>query len=87
MTEQKLIFTCAYPDCGKETTVIVKVSRPLAMQSKSVPIVCYCEHCNRPNRLPVPDNVNVYPFILGKDKGFLGCTPEGIPRLQGEKEL
>ena len=85
MAEKELTFTCW--NCQKETTVIVTVTRPLATRSKSVAKVYYCEHCNRANKVPVPDNVDVYVFILGRDKGFLGYTPSGIPILQGEKEL
>src|SRR2546421_5245552 len=65
MTEKELRFTCAYTDCGKETTVIARVSKPLAAQSKSVRRVYYCEHCNRANKIEVPDNVDVHVFILG----------------------
>jgi hypothetical protein len=87
MAEKELRFTCAYTDCGKETMVIVKVAKPLPMQSKSVTRVYYCEHCDRPNRILVPDNVDVHVFVLGKDKGFLRYTSEGVPLLQGEKDL
>ena len=86
MAEKELRFICAYTDCGKETTVIAKVSKALPTQSKGVTRVYYCEHCNRPNKIEVPDNVDVYVFILGRDKGFLRYTSEGIPLLQGEKE-
>jgi len=87
MTEKELRFTCAYTDCGKETTVIAKVSKPLAAHSKSVRRVYYCEHCNRANKIEVPDNVDVHVFILGRDKGFLRYVSDGIPLIQGEKEL
>ncbi len=87
MTEKELRFTCAYTDCGKETTVIVEVAKPLATQSKGVMRVYYCEHCNRANRIPVPDNIDVHVFILGRDKGFLRYTSDGVPLIQGEKDL
>lgn len=83
MNEKEIKFTCAY--CGQDTTIIVKVAKPLATSSKPVPVPRYCEHCNKPNRVPIPDNIDVHVFILGKDQGFLGYTPEGIPHLQGEK--
>ena len=83
MTEKKLAFMCVY--CGLETTVIVKVSKPLATQSKSVPLPHYCAHCNRANKVPVPDNVDVQRLILGRDKEVLGYTSDGIPIVQGEK--
>jgi len=85
MTEKKLAFKCAY--CGQDNSIIVKIVKPLATQSKPVPVPHYCEHCNKPNKVPVPDNLNVHVFILGRDKGFLGYTPEGIPHLQGEKYI
>ena len=83
MAEKELKFTCW--NCQKETTVIVTVTTQLAKQSKPVPVVRYCEHCNRPNKLPVPDNIDVHVFILGRDEGFLRYTPQGTPVLQGEK--
>lgn len=82
--QRQLIFRCAY--CGEKTTVIVNVPRQTAMHSKKISVVHYCEHCNRSNKLEVPDNVDVHVFILGKDKDFLGSS-EGIPILQGEKDL
>ncbi len=82
--QRQLIFRCAY--CGKKTTVIVNVSGQMAAQSKKISVVQYCEHCDRANKLEVPDNVDVHVFILGRDKDFLGYS-EGIPILQGEKDL
>ena len=85
MAEKELRFICAY--CGKETTVIVKVSKSIPTKSKSTTRVYYCEHCNRANKIEVPDNVDVRAFILGRDKGFLRYTDDDIPLLQGEKDL
>jgi len=85
MAEKELRFTCW--NCQKETTVIVTISKPLATQSHSVLVPQYCEHCNQANKIPVPDNVGVHVFILGRDKGFLRYTSSGIPLLQGEKNL
>jgi hypothetical protein len=85
MAEKVLRFTCW--NCQRETTVIVTITKPLATGSKRVPTHHFCEHCNRANKIPVPDNVDVHVFILGRDKGFLGYTSAGIPRLQGEKDL
>ena len=85
MNEKELTFTCAY--CGLDNTIIVKIAKPMATQSKPVPVPHYCEHCNKPNKVPIPDNLDVHVFILGKDKGFLGYTSEDVPRLQGEKYL
>jgi len=31
MVEKELRFMCAYTDCGKETTVIVKIAKPLTL--------------------------------------------------------
>jgi transcription elongation factor Elf1 len=82
--QRQLIFRCVH--CGEKTTIIVNLSRQMATQSKKISVVQYCEHCNRANKLEVPDNVDVHVFILGRDKGFLGSS-EGIPILQGEKDL
>jgi hypothetical protein len=87
MTEKELSFVCAYTDCAKETTVIVKVSKSLPTQSKSLTKLYYCGHCNRVNRVPVPDNIDVHEFRLGRDKGFLRYTGDSIPLLQGEKDV
>lgn len=87
MAEKELRFVCAYTDCGKETTVIVEVSKPIPMHPKDVTRVYYCEHCNRANKIAVPDNIDVHVFILGRDQGFLHYTDDDIPLLQGEKDL
>lgn len=84
MAEKELTFICW--NCQKETAVIVTAAKPMATQSKKISVVRYCEHCNHPNKLEVPDNVDVHEFILGKDKDFLGYS-EGVPLLQGEKDL
>ncbi len=85
MAEKELTFTCW--NCQKETTVIVTVTKPLATRSQRVSALHYCEHCNRANKISVPDNVDVHVFILGRDKGFLRYSSNGIPILQGEKDL
>jgi hypothetical protein len=87
MVEKEQRFICAYTDCGKETTVIAKVSKPPTTQRKGTTRVYYCEHCNRANKLEVPDNIDMHAFILGRDEGFLRYTSDGIPLLQGEREL
>jgi hypothetical protein len=87
MTEKELRFTCAYSDCGEETTVIVQIAKPLPVQRKGVTRVYYCEHCNRANKILVPDNIDIHVFVLGRDKGFLGYTSDDIPLLQGEEDV
>ena len=84
MPERQLILRCIY--CGFDTTLVVKVSQQAATPGKKISVVRYCAHCNRPNRIEVPENVDVHVFILGRDKGFLG-NRQDIPILQGEKEL
>lgn len=86
MTEKELRFICVYPDCRKETTVIVEVAKPLASRSKGIAKVYPCEHCNRDNKILVPDNLDKHEFILGRDRGFLRYTDDDIPLLQGEKD-
>ena len=83
MAEKKLRFLCF--NCQKETTVIVEVSKPLPTQSKGVTRVYYCSCCNLPNKITVPDNIDVHVFVLGRDQGFLRYTSDGIPLLQGDE--
>ncbi|MBA2392636.1 MAG: hypothetical protein H0V70_07800 [Ktedonobacteraceae bacterium] len=82
--QRQLIFRCF--NCHKDTMIMVNVPRQLAMHRKKVAVVHYCEHCNRPNKLEVGDNIDVHEFILGQDKELLGYQ-EGIPILQGEQAL
>ena len=84
MPQRKFIFRCAY--CNQDTTQIVNMPKPLAAQGKKVTVMHYCAHCNRPNKLELPDNWDVHVFILGKDEGLLGYREE-TPILQGKKEL
>jgi hypothetical protein len=47
-------FICAY--CAKTTTQIVSAEKPAP---EDVIKVCYCEHCNRANKVPIDcDTVN-----------------------------
>jgi len=81
---KKFIFRCAY--CQQDTSSSMNMPKPLAAQSKKVTVVRYCEQCNRPNKLELPDNWDVHVFILGKDEGLLGYRDE-TPILQGKKDL
>jgi hypothetical protein len=84
--QQELGFMCY--NCGKETTVIVDVSRPLSSaQGKGVTKAYYCQYCNHANKIEVPYNLGGSTLILGRDRGFLRYTSDGIPLLQGEKGL
>jgi hypothetical protein len=83
-TEKEIRFICAY--CTLETTVSVSISEPLPTHRKSVSILCYCQYCEQPNKLQIPDNLDVQRFILDKERGFQGYTSDGIPLLQGEKD-
>jgi hypothetical protein len=87
MSEKELSFICAYTDCSKETTVIVKLPKSIPTKNKSMAKVYYCEHCNSANKVLLPDNPDVHRFILGSDKGFLRYTGDGILLLQREREL
>ncbi len=85
MTKKLVSFTCW--DCQREITVRVTVERPLATQSQDIPHKYPCRYCGKSNKVYVPDNIDVYEFILGRDKGFLGYTPSGTPILQGEEDV
>jgi hypothetical protein len=86
MTEQQtIIMRCGY--CQKETKLLVKTVSTTATQSQPSSVVRYCVHCNRPNKLELPDNLDVHVFILGQDHGFLGYQgKQHLPILQGEPE-
>lgn len=55
--EKELTFICAY--CGQDDTIIVKVVKPMATRHKPVPVPHYCEHCSKPNKVPLPDTLDV----------------------------
>ncbi len=84
MTKKPVRFICW--NCQREVTIIVSVVRPLATQSQGVPHAYPCL-CGKFNKVQVPDNIDVHEFTLGRDKGFLGYTPSGIPILQGEEDV
>jgi len=84
MTEKDLIFNCF--NCRKETAIVVNVPKHSAARSKTTTIVRYCEHCDTPNKLTLPDNWDVHVFILGRDKEFLGYRDD-VPIIQGEKDI
>ena len=83
MTDKRLIFLCAYNDCGQETKIRVHVATTTG-QKRSIQVTEYCEHCHRPNILNVPSTWDFSPLVLGDDDDFLGYS-EGIPVLRGKR--
>lgn len=87
MAEQQriIIMRCVY--CQKETKFVVKVAGSQVIHSNTVRVVRYCAHCNRPNGLNLPDNLDIHVFILGQDRSFLGYKgSQNLPVLQGEQD-
>lgn len=82
--EKELRFICDY--CKEKTTIVVQIEKVLPTQRQEIIRVYYCTHCKQPNKVPVPDNLAVHRFILGRDKGFLGYTDDDVPLIQGEKD-
>ena len=83
--QRQLIMRCWH--CQKETKLLVRVTGSHATQSQPVHVIRYCASCNRPNRLELPDNLDVHVFILGRDRTFLGYQgSQSIPIVQGEQD-
>jgi hypothetical protein len=83
MADKLFKLRCTY--CSGETKIIIEV--PPAMRGKKrkkIQITRYCEHCNKPNLIVVPETWDERNPVLGDDDGFLGYS-EGIPILEGEK--
>lgn len=83
-SEVELILRCVF--CGYDTRLVVKLASTRSMTGKSIQVVRYCEHCNRPNKLEVRDTIDVHPLILGQDAGVVSYH-NNIPVIQGEKVL
>ncbi len=88
MPDKTFLLRCAYTDCGKETKIILEppsASRR-GKREKKIQLTRYCEHCNRPNIINVPDSWDPSPSrpVLGDDKWIVD-THDGIPVIQGEK--
>lgn len=83
--QRQIMMRCVH--CQQETRVMVRVSGSQAAQSKPVHVVRYCASCHRPNRLELPDHLDIHVFILGRDRGFLGYQGgQQLPVLQGEQD-
>jgi hypothetical protein len=88
MGERTFVLCCGYSDCGKETKIILAAaasSRGRGKQEK-IQLTRYCEHCNRPNIINVPESWDPNPsrFVYGDDKWVVGSR-DGVPVIQGEK--
>ncbi len=83
--EKIFLLHCAYSDCGKETRIIIIVpARRSRQKEKKIQLVRYCEHCNRPNIINVPESWDFSSPVLGDDNPVLRWNG-GIPVIQGEK--
>lgn len=81
MADRRIKFRCAYTDCGQTTQLVVDIpvgSRPSDKKEKLV----YCEHCNRPNLISVPQTWDRSSPVLSD--GVVGHN-DSIPVVQGRK--
>ena len=83
-SDVELFFRCVY--CGYDTRMVVKLAPARSTSGNTIQIVRYCEHCNRPNKLEVRDNLDVHPMILGHDPDVVD-SQQGMPVIQGKKML
>jgi hypothetical protein len=86
MEEKTFLLRCGYSDCGKETKIILKAARKKGKQEKKIQLTRYCEHCNRPNIINVPESWDPRPsrLVYGDDKWIVDYNND-IPVIQGEK--
>ncbi len=80
MSDKLFKLHCTY--CSRETKIIIEVPPTRGKKRKQIQITRYCEHCNKPNLITVPETWDERSPVLGD--GFLGYS-EGIPILQGEQ--
>jgi hypothetical protein len=88
MPDKTFLLRCAYTDCGKETKIILTAppssARRRGKQEKKIQLTRYCEHCNHPNLINVPETWDGNPLILGEDNPIIGSR-NGMPVIKGEK--
>lgn len=86
MEEKTFLLRCGYSDCGKETKIILKAARKKGKHEKMIQLSRYCEHCNRPNIMSVPELWDPRPsrLVYGDDKWIVDYKND-IPVIQGEK--
>jgi hypothetical protein len=84
MPGQEFILRCAH--CRKDTRIVIEAPKSSAStrgkQVKKIQLVRYCEHCNRPNILNVPETWDDDSLVLGDN--VVGYS-SGIPVIEGEK--
>jgi hypothetical protein len=81
MPDKLFKLHCIY--CSGETKIIIEVPTTRGKKRKKIQITRYCEFCNKPNLITVPETWDERSPVLG-DGGFLGYS-EGIAILQGEQ--
>ena len=84
MPNKTFILRCAH--CRKDTRIIIEVPKSSAStqgkQVEKIQFVRYCEHCNRPNILNVPETWDDSSLVLGDN---VVCYSSGTPVIEGEK--
>jgi hypothetical protein len=83
MPEKLFKLDCAY--CHGETRLLIEVSPSVrGKKRKAIEITRYCEQCEKPNIIVVPENWDEGNLVLGDNDSFSGYD-EDIPHIQGEK--
>lgn len=84
--DKEFQLRCPYSDCGKVTRIVLTVpgstTQRRRKQDKKIQVVRYCEHCNRPIIINVPETWDGSDLYLGN--AAIG-SHNGITILQGEK--
>ncbi len=86
MPERTFMLQCAH--CSGETKIIIEVpKKSISMRGKKgkkIQLTRYCEHCNRPNIINVPETWDENPLTFGDDHPIIGSR-NGVPVIKGEK--
>jgi hypothetical protein len=85
--DKEYLLSCPYrSDCGKETRIILTVpassTRRGRKQDKKIQLIRYCENCNRPIVINVPETWDGSDLYLGD---AVAGSRNGITILQGER--
>jgi hypothetical protein len=84
VADKRIAFRCYRPECAGEppTEIIVKVPKTAAVGSGEKEKLVYCEHCNHPNLITLPDTWDAEQLVLGRD---IVAYSHGLPVLQGRR--
>lgn len=86
MEDITVLMRCAYSDCGKATKIILEAARTKGRNEQMIQLTRYCEHCNRPNIISIPESWDPHAsrLVYGDDKWIVDYNND-IPVIQGEQ--